>query len=284
MEGSTGRLRVTDDTFTKWLCVPVPPIVEQRSIVRILEVVDTAIERTRTAIDKAKRLKKGLTQNLIPSGRFPKSWQVFPLREIAEVGSGVTLGKNLEGSSTVRLPYLRVENVQDGFLDLTTIKQVKVRTNEVERYLLQPGDVLMTEGGDLDKLGRGCVWHGEITPCLHQNHIFRVRPNNTILDPDYLEAVICSSYGKRYFMRIAKRTTNLASINKTQLKAFFVPCPSLDEQRRIVEILSAAQTRINAEENHCAIFNRLKRGLMQDLLTGKVRVGNGVLAAKGNSV
>jgi type I restriction enzyme S subunit len=97
------------------------------------------------------------------------------LGEVAEVASGVTLGRDLERFMTVDLPYLRVANVQDGHLDLEEIKWVRVRPTEVERFLLQPGDVLMTEGGDIDKLGRGTVWEGQIKPCLHQNHVFRVR-------------------------------------------------------------------------------------------------------------
>ncbi len=167
---------------------------------------------------------------------------------------------------------MRVENVQAGFIDLTEIKRVKVRPDEIERYLLQAGDVLMTEGGDFDKLGRGGVWHGEIAPCLHQNHVFRVRPNSGVLDSDYLEAVICSSYGKSFFQRIAKRTTNLASINKTQLRAFRVPCPPVTEQHRIATVLQASSARIAAINKKLAALERLKRGVTQELLTGKRRV------------
>src|SRR5207248_899491 len=131
------------------------------------------------------------------NGRVPKDWPIQPLGELAEVGSGVTLGRDLDGTATVELPYLRVENVQDGFLDLMEIKKVKVRPDEVNRFLLQPGDVLMTEGGDFDKLGRGCIWPGDISPCLHQNHIFRVRADGASLTPEFLSALIGSEYGRR---------------------------------------------------------------------------------------
>ncbi len=247
-----------------------PPPDEQRAIADILDAVDAAIERTRTAIQKAQRLEKGLLEDLVT--KRARAWPAQRFDAVAEVGSGVTLGRDLSGSPTVTLPYLRVENVQAGFIDLTEIKQVKVRPDEVERYLLRAGDVLMTEGGDFDKLGRGGVWHGEIDPCLHQNHVFRVRPNKDILDSDFLEAVICSSYGKSFFQRIAKRTTNLASINKTQLRAFRVPCPPITEQRQIAAVLRAASEKIEAINKKLAALERLKRGLMQDLLTGKVRV------------
>src|SRR5687767_11482999 len=128
-------------------------------------------------------------------GNSPADWPVYRLDEVSEIGSGVTLGRDLEGGPVVELPYLRVENVQDGFLDLTEIKTVRVRPNEVERFSLRSKDVLMTEGGDFDKLGRGAVWTGEIAPCLHQNHIFRARTDGRLLVSEFLAALIASDYG-----------------------------------------------------------------------------------------
>ena len=90
----------------------------------------------------------------------------------------------------------------------------------------------MTEGGDLDKLGRAAVWNGELTYCAHQNHIFRVRPNLEFVLTDYLRDVVGSAYGKAYFISIAKRTTGIASINKAQLGSFPVPIPPIDLQYR----------------------------------------------------
>ena len=91
----------------------------------------------------------------------------------------------------------------------------------------------MTEGGDLDKLGRGTIWHGEIPNCLHQNHIFRVRAKQDQLRPYFFSLVVESDIAKRYFLRVAKRTTNLASINKTVLRAFRFPVPEPTEQEEI---------------------------------------------------
>ena len=204
------------------------------------------------------------------NGRIPKDWPVHYLGELAEVGSGVTLGRDLQGANTVELPYLRVENVQDGFLDLTEIKSVRVRPDEVGRFLLKPGDVLMTEGGDFDKLGRGCLWAGNIAPCLHQNHIFRVRSDVSRLDPEFFAALISSEYGRRYFLRIAKQTTNLATINKTQLRAFPVPCPTPNEQLAIARILDAADAAIERTRDSIAKARRLKRGLVQTLFTSGI--------------
>lgn len=90
------------------------------------------------------------------------------LRHCAAIKSGITLGKKYEKTdSLVERPYLRVANVQDGYVDLSVLTTIEVTQDEDLKYRLRAGDVLMTEGGDRDKLGRGCVWHGEIEPCLH---------------------------------------------------------------------------------------------------------------------
>ena len=205
-------------------------------------------------------------------GQIPKDWEIRLLATVAEVNSGVTLGRNISGVGTIELPYLRVANVQDGYLELNDIKTIRVYKEEVTRFLLQPGDVLMNEGGDYDKLGRGTVWNGQIVPCLHQNNVFRVRPNGDYLISDFLALVSGSAYGKRFFILSSKQSTNLASINSTQLKSFPIPCPTILEQQRILKVFNAHGSRIRTEEAYLNKLKLQKQGLMHDLLTGKVRV------------
>ena len=274
----------------------VPPLPQQRKIARILTTVDNLIEKTEALIAKYQAIKQGMMHDLFTRGVdehghlrppyeeapelykqselgwIPKEWGVRSLGEVAVVGGGVTLGRDLAGSQVVELPYLRVANVQDGYLDLSEIKSVSVLKSEVDRYRLEQGDMLMTEGGDFDKLGRGTVWRGQISPCLHQNHIFRVRPSKEFILPDFLAAVTASSYGKRYFLVSSKQTTNLATINSTQLKAFPIPLPNLDEQGRMIAAIASVERQIEAEQRHSNQMKQTKTGLMQDLLTGKVRV------------
>lgn len=97
------------------------------------------------------------------------------MSKYAEVSGGVTLGRKLDCKSTIELPYLRVANVQDGYLDLDEMKTVEVLKSEAGKYKLQPGNIVMTESGGFDKLGRGTIWEGQIAGCLHQNLVFRVQ-------------------------------------------------------------------------------------------------------------
>jgi type I restriction enzyme S subunit len=263
------------------LSVPRDPD-EQTAIARILDAVDTALERTRSAVERAKELDHALLHKLLARGvkprrseeqKYPSHWLMKRVDEVAEVGSGVTLGKDVSGFKSVELPYLRVANVQDGHLDLSTIKTVRVRADEVGSYRLETGDVLMTEGGDLDKLGRGTIWEGQIENCLHQNHIFRIRADRTLLEPEFFSLVVESDIAKRYFNRVAKRTTNLASTNKTQVRAFQFPLPpTTAEQREIVAIMKASKGTLAGLSAKMAALHELKKSLMHDLLTGRVRV------------
>jgi type I restriction enzyme S subunit len=264
------------------LCLP--PLAEQRKIATILSSVDDAIAATQAVIDHLGVVKKAMMAELLTRGlpgrhtRFkhteigevPEDWEVVPLDAVAVVQTGIAKGKAVERG--VELPYLRVANVQDGHVDLAEMKTILVEETQVERYRLRVGDVLFTEGGDADKLGRGCVWHGQVDPCLHQNHVFAVRSNAARLLPQFLAYWAASPRGKEYFLDCAKQTTNLASINSTQLKAFPVPVVPSDEQVAIVALLSLADARLEAERRESDGLQALKAALMSVLLTGEVRV------------
>ncbi|MBK7052384.1 MAG: restriction endonuclease subunit S [Rhodoferax sp.] len=266
---------------------------EQSKIAEILSTVDQAIEQTEALIAKQQRIKTGLMQDLLtrgidehgqlrteqthafkdsPLGRIPVEWEVARLGEVADISAGVTLGKSYEGPDTVALPYLRVANVQDGYLDLSEMKSIRVPNNHLEKYALKVGDVLMNEGGDFDKLGRGAVWRGQVPVCLHQNHVFKVRPHNETLASDFLAAVSESTYGKSFFMMASKQSTNLASINSTQLKAFPIPLPDYQEQIRIQTQFNRLAEVLNGSAAELKKQRSLKVALMQDLLTGRKRV------------
>ena len=178
-------------------------------------------------------------------GEIPEHWEVKRLKFIADVLNGVAKGRDLGEKDTLELPYLRVANVQDGYLDLSDIATITVGFDEVERYSLQAGDVLMNEGGDFDKLCRGYVWNNAIVPCLHQNHVFAVRPHSGI-NPYWITTVTQSSYAKHYFILKSKQSTNLASISSTNLKEFPVLMPPENEQNTILTYIENSTAKIDA--------------------------------------
>lgn len=166
---------------------------------------------------------------------IPDSWELPSFDDVFLIASGVTLGRDLRGRKTRTVPYLRVANVQRGYLDLNLVKTIEILEEEVLLYQLRQGDILMTEGGDWDKLGRAAIWMDHVPECVHQNHVFRVRPS--LLDklsPKWVVNYANSMLGRQYFQTAAKKTTNLASINMTQLRGCPLPLPPLAEQERIV--------------------------------------------------
>jgi type I restriction enzyme S subunit len=223
--------------------IPLPPLAEQQRIVEILDRA-AAIQRLRRAAEeKAREIIPALFVDMFGDPvTNPKGWPVGPLRAAADIGSGVTKGRKIDSKATIEVPYLRVANVQDGFLDLTEIKTITIMETEREKYALAVGDMVMTEGGDLDKLGRGYVWNGELPYCAHQNHVFRVRSDRAQVDPLFLAAFIQSFAAKSYFLRVAKRTTGIASINKTQLGDMPLWLPSVKLQQEFGRHVSAVNS------------------------------------------
>ena len=170
---------------------------------------------------------------------LPERWCWEKLGNIADLVGGVTKGKDLKGKEKISLPYLRVANVQDGYLDLTEIKHIEVEPQDKNKYRLEFGDVLYTEGGDKDKLGRGAVWRSQIESCIHQNHIFRARVFGGVISPEILSLYSQTKSAKKYFFRHAKQTTNLASINLTVLANLPVTIVCQSEQKQILQEIAA---------------------------------------------
>lgn len=210
-------------------------------------------------------------------GSIPDHWKCVPLKRCARVRSGITLGKKyISGTRLIDVPYLRVANVQNGYVVLDTVVTLKVTPEEAQQYQLPKGCVLMTEGGDRDKLGRGCVWNGEIENCIHQNHIFAVTVNDELIQNRWLEYVSASEVGRIYFDLTAIRTTNLACTNASKVMAFPIPLPPREEQEiisaELQKILAAFDRIHNVLECQIERLYELKNKIISDTVTGKIDV------------
>ncbi len=164
----------------------------------------------------------------------PAGWAWTRFGEVTHVSGGVTLGRKGAIASPLLLPYLRVANVQRWKLVLDSMKDIVIDESELPRYRLAEGDLLITEGGDWDKVGRTAIWRSELPACLHQNHVFKARGYTTSWNPGWAELYLNLDVARAYFAASAKQTTNLASINMTELRHCVFPLPPLNEQTRIV--------------------------------------------------
>jgi type I restriction enzyme, S subunit len=177
-------------------------------------------------------------------GEVPEHWEVKPLKRVSQIQTGLAKGKEVEPEGSVEVPFLRVANVQDNFLDLENVHMITIQESSLSRYLLRPGDVLMNEGGDFDKLGRGCIWDGVINPCIHQNHVFAVRPHS--IRPSWLNAYTSSKQANSYFISRSKQSTNLASISSSNLMDLLVPIAPNSETEEILNFLDRETAKIDA--------------------------------------
>ena len=280
--------------FRNTMIAPQPPLAQQRAIA---DYLDRETARLDSLVATKERLLKLLeekrkafitctiTNGLDPNvplrdsgiswiGEIPAHWEVTRLKFIAEVQGGLTLGKNYGSRELVEFPYLRVANVQDGYIDLSNVATVLVPRAEAESCLLQSGDVLMNEGGDADKLGRGSIWYGEIAPCLHQNHVFAVRPK--LIRSEWINAWTSTEGAKGYFESRAKQSTNLASISATNIGELPIPLPPENEQSAILVYIATEAAKLDAlysaAEHTIALLKERRVALIAAAVTGKIKV------------
>ncbi len=180
---------------------------------------------------------------------LPEGWAWARLDALAAIKGGITVDKKRQDPTARNVPYLRVANVQRGYLDLAEVKLIDAPEAEIKELRLLPGDILFNEGGDRDKLGRGWIWEGQLPECIHQNHVFRARPFAVEVSSK-LVSWWGNTFGRDYFIREGKQTTNLASINLTKLSALPVPLPPLAEQSRMAEEIERQLSIIAAQETN----------------------------------
>jgi len=243
--------------------IPLPPLPIQKKIAAVLDKADSLKQNNKQLLEHYNQLTQSIFYEMFGyNGQLESKYEKLPLSSVSEIVSGVTLNSKNVNPEWRSYPYLRVFNVQDGFFDLSEIKQVKVSQAEFDRYVLKKNDILLTEGGDPDKLGRGSIWNSEINNCVHQNHIFRVRIMSEDYHPVFISSLLGSTYGKKYFLKAAKQTTGIASINSTQLKAFPLIKPSFSLQKKFSSVIQ----KTNEAKEHAKINIDKSEHLFQSLL------------------
>lgn len=272
--------------------VPVPPRSEQDRIVETLEFYLSRLEVAERLIDRSairsRHLEKFISSithiyeppngtppsaTLAPRGtddrmlpKIPQDWTWRRLEEIANVVGGVTKDKKKQSDPALpEIPYLRVANVQRGWLDLSEITVIRVPEKKALQLALKDGDVLLNEGGDRDKLGRGWVWENQVPGAIHQNHVFRARIHGDILHPKLLSWYANSVAS--WFDANGKQSVNLASISLSKIKQLPVPIPPLEEQAAIVERIDGQLSMLDAAVNLSRQAKSKAKDLRQAILS-----------------
>ncbi|EDK72727.1 restriction modification system DNA specificity domain [candidate division TM7 genomosp. GTL1] len=263
----TTRLKLNQSAL-KRIIIPFPDENEQKRIVAKIEELFSEIDNAESAITTASGYYKSYEQSIIDSlfAKYEAEAEMVEFGDIAEIKGGITKGRKLRGMPIGETPYLRVANVQDGYLYLDEIKTINVTAEELRKYSLMNGDILFTEGGDKDKLGRGTIWHGEIELCIHQNHIFRARVDSGQFVPEYISYATKTTRARDYFLSKAKQTTNLASLNMTSLKNLQLPSIPLAQQKEIVESIVTKLSEIKSARKELIVAHHRSKALRQSIL------------------
>lgn len=243
--------------------IPLPDLPTQRRIAATLDKVSEGIELCRKMLGELEEVVKARFVEMFGDMLLnTMKLQEQELYMVADIVSGITKGRKIISGDLKEVPYMAVSNVKEGYIDWTTVKTIEATQDEIDQYRLMPNDVLMTEGGDPDKLGRGAIIKQPPQNCIHQNHIFRVRLSNAVL-PEYFAEYLQHQKAKRYFLGCAKQTTGIASINMRQLRALPVLVPPLNQQRIFAEHVAKVQETKRMVQNCLEGLEVLKKALMQ---------------------
>jgi len=268
------------------VCVPSQPN-ERATIGNVLMMADAAISKAEAKLTAARRLKIALMQQLFSSGipdrhssfkqtkigLVPANWEVWPLSKFATVVSGIALNSDREARFHPR-QYLTVINVQRECLDMAEVRYMEVYPHEIPDGLLQEGDIVVVEGhANSSEIGRAALITKEAAGCAYQNHLFRLR-----LLPDaqlnhlFLLGVLNSERVRRHWVATCNTSSGLNTINHRGLRKLLIQRPQPEEQEEIAAMLATANETLAACEAERQSLDRLKRSLLQNLLTGRVRV------------
>ncbi len=270
-----------------------PTLPEQRRIAEILDTADRAIGETEALISKLKQMKTGLMHDLLirgldergqlrdpnahpeqfkdsPLGRIPRKWNVMPLESIAEMVTSGSRGwaryYSDEGPIFLRIGNLTREHVNLRLNDLVHVRPLA--NGEGSRTRVREGDLLISITADLGIIGVIPEHFGE---AYVNQHIALVRLDCSKANPRWVGTYLAGQKAQKLFYRLNDPGAK-AGLNLPTVSALPIALPDLHEQHRIAEILDAHDARIRAEEAYRDKLKLQKKGLMEDLLTGRVRV------------
>jgi type I restriction enzyme S subunit len=249
----------------------VPPqAAEQTAIARILDAVDTALERTRTAVARAKELERSVLEDAferLQAGRRP-------LREFTtDVRYGTSKASSERASGN---PVLRIPNVVGDRLELSDLAFVEIPAADVDRLQLLDGDLLLVRtNGNPNYVGRSVVFEQPDTRVwVYASYVIRVRLKKGLL-PEYVNVFLGLERGRRELLRRVTTSAGNHNINSNSIRLVQIPVPDNENQQaNIVALAHASRRYVDALHSKAAVIEALKKSLMHDLLTGRVRIGS----------
>jgi type I restriction enzyme S subunit len=260
--------------------LPVPPLPEQKAIAHVLSTVQLAIEKQAEILRTLAELKRALMNQLFTHGtrgeptkqteigKMPESWPLKRIDDVFETQLGKMLSEKARRGKTP-LPYLRNRNVQWGCIETDDLAYMDFDQREATKFRLRKGDLLVCEGG---VVGRAAIWKGEIEECYYQKALHRLRPKNTEVTNEFLAYWLSYAFELTNIYGITGASSTIAHLPEITLKALRVPIPGGGEQDKIVRIFGAIDSKIELVEKKKSKLELLFRTLLNELMTGRIRV------------
>jgi len=290
MEGSTGRLRVPEEVFEKRLLIPIPPRHEQAAIAKILDQLDIALHQGHTVIQSVVEFRGALIQQFFadalgetayadrPRKRLPRGWSLVPtgqlLAQEPKNGASPTASSQPPG-----IPTFSIAAVREGRVNLddrSNLKYVQMPDKAADKFRIRRGDILIVRGnansdlvgkaGMVDTFPEGCIY-----PDITKRVVFRTEGDH-IPTPPYAVLAWNHPVVHNQVLRRAKTSNGTLKINTRDVKGIIMPLPPPEAQAELVSLTTALDTKIAAMNQVAAARQALKKSLMHDLLTGRVRV------------
>lgn len=281
-----GAVPHLDKRLISQLVLAIPEQQERILIGNLLSSVDKAVFSTKTEVSAAKHLQIAMMQQLftkgipgkhnrfinIKRGMMPASWELMPVSKLADVDAGVTLNPDRAPRSN-SFGYLTVINVQRDYIDLTEKRYLELWPSEVPIRLLKEEDILVVEGhANSSEIGRAAMVNASTSGMAFQNHLFRLRVNVEDILPEFLLYTLNSERVRRHWNAVCNTSSGLNTINRRQVRRLDIPTPTIEEQKEITGIIGVTKATIRSCEETLKALMMLKKSLLQNLLTGKVRV------------
>ena len=283
------KLAINQASFTigdfKNIKLVVPTMKEQEKIAEILSTVDEQIENTEKLIQKNQELKKGLMQQLLTKGightefkktelgYIPKEWKIKKIYELVQyMKSG--LSRNLKDDD-IGIPCIRSNNIIDNKIDDKDLKYWYLEDDKganINEYILDDGDILVNFINSVAQIGKTCIYKDIGRPVIYTTNIFRIKMNQDVILNKYFYYFTQIEKYKKAIMLITKPAVNQASFTTQDFKRIELMVPPIEEQDKIVLILSSIDEKIEEYKNKKESLKEVKKGLMEQLLTGKLRI------------
>ena len=268
LEQQTTQMRNLNFRDYLTMQLPYPPICEQAAIARVLDAVDTAIERTREAVKRARACEQSVLEEAFSNlAAEPRRLGEFTVN--VRYGTSKASNDKSLGNAVLRIP-----NVVGNRLALDDVVYVDLPSSEVERLRLDDGDLLLVRtNGNPSYVGRSVVFRRpDARVWLYASYLIRVRMQKELL-PDFVNVFLGLERGRRELLRRVTTSAGNHNINSNSIRLIQLPVPlSWDMQAEIVELARRFRLLIDSLEAKARALSNLKRSLMHDLLTGRIRV------------